>query len=470
MLMFCDAKFGFNRILEMIKPALSKGTRDLPPDAVRKRQQIFNTVRRVFEKFGFEPIETPAIEKMSTLTGKYGEEGDRLIFKILNSGDYLSKVSDTDLTEKNANKLLPQISEKALRYDLTVPFARYVVQHRNDITFPFKRYQMQPVWRADRPQKGRYQEFYQCDADVIGTDSLIAEFDLVKMIDEVFSELGLSVLIKLNNRKVLSGIAKNYGLEERFTEFTVLLDKLDKIGVDGVLEQMQKASFPSNMKDLLTLMVKASTIPDVREQINEIAKFCDEHGIQGIAELNEIITYLERSPLKKATIQIDTTLARGLNYYTGIIIEVVSNDMEMGSICGGGRYDDLTGIFGMPDTSGVGISFGIDRIFDVMEELNAFQDYQGNNSSVLFLNFGDKEVLSCLGMVETLRAKGVTVDIFPDSKKPAKQMKYANAKNFRFVVMVGEEELENNVVRVKDMASGEQQDIPFEKWMNSIDW
>ena len=440
------------------KPSIPKGTRDFGPAEMSRRNYIFTTIRQVFEKYGYQPIETPAMENLSTLLGKYGEEGDKLLFKILNSGDFLSKADDTLMKEKNSLKLSTQISEKGLRYDLTVPFARFVVQHRNDISFPFKRYQMQPVWRADRPQKGRYREFYQCDVDVIGSNSLLNEVDLIRMIDEVFKQLNIKVIIKLNNRKLLSGIAQTIDQPERLTDITVAMDKLDKIGVEKVYDELREKGLSQDaiehLEPILNLSGNnTSKLNCLKELIGSTSD-----GSQGLAELNEILWYLEKFELG-AEIEIDQSLARGLNYYTGAIIEVKAADVAMGSICGGGRYDNLTGIFGLPDVSGVGVSFGAGRIYDVLTELKGFPEDAVTTSKILLVNFGGKETEYALQVLQQLQAAGVASELYPDTAKMKKQMKYADQKQIPFVVLIGEEERTTGILSLKNMKTGEQQKV-----------
>ncbi|WP_347925434.1 histidine--tRNA ligase [Pontimicrobium sp. SW4] len=452
------------------KPSIPKGTRDFNPEQVAKRNYIFNTIKSSFERFGFQPIETPSFENSDTLMGKYGEEGDRLIFKILNSGDYLSKANENAYNEKDSNKLTPSISEKALRYDLTVPFARYVVQHQNDIVFPFKRYQIQPVWRADRPQKGRFREFYQCDADVVGSTSLWQEVEFVQLYDEVFTNLGLKgTTIKINNRKILSGIAEVIGAQDKLIDFTVALDKLDKIGEEKVKEEMLSKGISeegiSKLQPLFTLK------GDFGNQIGSLKTILStsEIGLRGIEELEFIDKAISTLQLKSALLQLDVTLARGLNYYTGAIFEVSAPEgVQMGSIGGGGRYDDLTGIFGMPNVSGVGISFGLDRIYLVLEELNLFPETVSNKVDVLFINFGDKEALFGLKAIKALREKGFNAELYPDTAKMKKQMTYANRRDIPYVVLVGEEELKNNQYTLKEMSSGEQQKCSLDELLNKV--
>ena len=443
------------------KPSIPKGTRDFGPLEMSRRNYIFTTIRNVFEKYGYQPIETPAMENLSTLLGKYGEEGDKLLFKILNSGDFLSKADDQFLQEKNSLKMSTQISEKGLRYDLTVPFARFVVQHRNEISFPFKRYQMQPVWRADRPQKGRYREFYQCDVDVIGSNSLLNEVDLIRMIDEVFTRLNIKIIIKLNNRKLLSGIAETIGHPERLIDITVAMDKLDKIGVDKVYEELREKGISQEAINLLEPVLNLSGSNTSRMNcLKELIGHTDV-GSQGLAELNEILERLEQFDLN-AEIELDQSLARGLNYYTGAIIEVKAADVVMGSICGGGRYDNLTGIFGLPDVSGVGVSFGADRIYDVLTELKGFPEEAILTSKVLLVNFGGKEETYALQVLQQLQAAGIASELYPDVAKMKKQMKYADQKQIPFVVLIGEEERDSGNLSLKNMKTGEQQKVPLE--------
>ena len=452
------------------KPSIPKGTRDFNPEQVAKRNFIFNTIRNQFEKFGFQPIETPSFENSETLMGKYGDEGDRLIFKILNSGDYLNKVDDKLYVEKDSNKITSKISEKALRYDLTVPFARYVVQHQNEIEFPFKRYQMQPVWRADRPQKGRFREFYQCDADVVGSTSLWQEVELVQLYDAVFTALKLKgTTIKINNRKILSGIAEIIGASDKLIDFTVALDKLDKIGEERVKQEMLDKGISQD--GINTLQPLFTLSGDFRTQIAELKTILNssEEGKKGIEELEFIDNAISELGLETATLQLDVTLARGLNYYTGAIFEVSAPEsVEMGSIGGGGRYDDLTGIFGMKGVSGVGISFGLDRIYLVLEELNLFPETVNNNIEILFINFGDKEALYCLKSIKKLRSHGFNAELYPDNAKMKKQMNHANKRNIPFVVLVGEQEINKNVYTLKNMISGEQLELTFEGLISNL--
>ena len=439
----------------MQKPSIPKGTRDFSPEEMAKRNYIFDTIKEVYKLYGYRQIETPAMENLSTLMGKYGDEGDKLLFKILNSGDYLSKISNEDLEEKNPAKTAVKISERGLRYDLTVPFARYVVMHRNEITFPFKRYQIQPVWRADRPQRGRYREFFQCDADVVGSDSLLNEVELVQIIDEVFNRLNIRVCVKLNNRKILSGIAEVIGEAEKIVDITVAIDKLDKIGLEKVNEELTSKGISDEAIQKLQPIIKLSgTIDEKFATMREVLA-TSNIGTEGIKEMEYIFNSLEIMNVA-CDVELDLTLARGLNYYTGAIIEVKALDVEIGSITGGGRYDNLTGIFGMPDVSGVGISFGADRIYDVLNQLDLYPDKFGNATDVLFVNFGEKEVMHILPIVTKLRTNGIRSEIYPDSAKMKKQMTYADNNHIPFVAMIGENEIEENKVMLKNMKSGEQ--------------
>lgn len=457
----------------MQKPAIPKGTRDFSPTEMVRREYIFNTIRTVFKKYGYSPIETPAMENLSTLLGKYGEEGDKLLFKILNSGDFLAK-ADNSLSY-DSNKYSLEISEKGLRYDLTVPFARYVVQNRNDITFPFKRYQIQPVWRADRPQKGRYREFYQCDADVIGSNALINEVELIQIIDEVFATLGIDVTIKLNNRKILAGIAEEIGVPERLVDITVALDKLEKIGRDGFIEELKSRNLPIDAIDKLYSFIFAEKKGIISKDYSNQEKILlleawlmdSEVGKNGIIELKRILDFF---PVTKRTpiIEIDLTLARGLNYYTGAIIEVKADDIEIGSICGGGRYDDLTGIFGLPDVSGVGISFGADRVYDVMNQLGLFPKEVTASTRLLIVNFGEEEQSVCLKLLNQIRKAGISAEYYPDKTKLKKQMGYANAKKIPYVLLVGEDEINNERYTLRDMETGDEQALTAEKIIKQL--
>ena len=443
------------------KASIPKGTRDFSSEVMMQRNYVFKTIQSAFQRFGFMPIETPAMENLDTLIGKYGEEGDRLIFKILNSGDYLSKASLCgDMTSKSLTK---QISEKALRYDLTVPFARYVVQNKNDITFPFKRYQMQPVWRADRPQKGRFREFYQCDADVVGSDSLLYEVELVQLYDEVFATLGLQdYSICINNRKVLSGIVESIGESEKFIDITAALDKLDKIGVEKVQEEMRiKGVDDEAIAKMIPLFELSGSNTNKLDKL-ELFLSNSEVGKKGVEELRFVLNMLSDLGLRKAKLELDITLARGLNYYTGAIFEVKTNEVQMGSIGGGGRYDDLTSIFGLKDVSGVGISFGVDRICLVLEELNLFPELLEASTQLMFVNFGEQEAAYCMKLLKQLRDVGVNAEIYPTAAKMKKQMNYADKKSVKYVVLVGENEMASGNLTVKNMSKGTQQSLTIE--------
>ncbi|WP_282075364.1 histidine--tRNA ligase [Maribacter aquivivus] len=447
------------------KPSIPKGTRDFNPSEIAKRNYIFDIIKKNFQTYGFQPIETPSFENSDTLLGKYGEEGDRLIFKILNSGDFISKVDDTTYADKNSNSIAPKITEKALRYDLTVPFARYVVMHQNELDFPFKRYQIQPVWRADRPQKGRFREFFQCDADVVGSDSLLQEVELIQLYDAVFSELKLeSATIKMNNRKILAGIAEVIGAKDLLIDFTVALDKLDKIGEDGVKKEMlAKGISEEAIEKASPLFLPQGSNDEQLERLDTLLKDSEE-GKKGLEELRFILETIAVLGLQSANLSIDVTLARGLNYYTGAIFEVAAPEgVKMGSIGGGGRYDDLTGIFGLKNVSGVGISFGLDRIYLVLEDLNLFPEAIDQSLQVLCVNFGDKEAMAALKLVSQLRKSGVKADIYPSSAKMQKQMKYANNRNVPYVILIGEQELSNNSFIVKNMKEGSQKEYSLSK-------
>ena len=440
------------------KPSIPKGTRDFNPSEIAKRNYIFDTIKKNFQTYGFQPIETPSFENSDTLLGKYGEEGDRLIFKILNSGDFLRKVDDATYAEKNSNNIAPKITEKALRYDLTVPFARYVVMHQNELDFPFKRYQIQPVWRADRPQKGRFREFFQCDADVVGSDSLLQEVELVQLYDAVFSDLKLEgATIKMNNRKILAGIAEVIGAKDLLIDFTVALDKLDKIGEDGVKKEMlAKGITEEAIEKASPLFLPQGSNNEQLERLDGLLKDSEE-GKKGLDELRFILETISALGLQSAKLSIDVTLARGLNYYTGAIFEVAAPEgVKMGSIGGGGRYDDLTGIFGLKNVSGVGISFGLDRIYLVLEELDLFPEAIDRSLQVLCVNFGEKEAMAALKLVTQLRKAGIKADMYPSSAKMQKQMKYANNRNVPYVILIGEQELSNNSFVVKNMNEGSQ--------------
>ena len=437
------------------KPSIPKGTRDFSPAIMAKRNYIFDTIKGVFKLYGFQAIETPAMENLSSLMGKYGEEGDKLLFKVLNSGDFLKKTTNEELTERNPLKLSTKISEKGLRYDLTVPFARYVVQHRNDIQFPFKRYQIQPVWRADRPQKGRYREFYQCDVDVIGSNSLLSEVELVQIISNVFAKLGLNTVTKLNNRKILSGIAEIIGQKEKIVDITVAIDKLDKIGLENVNKELIEKGIPEEAIEQLQPIIKLSgTNEEKLDKLSEVLA-ASEIGLKGIEELRKVFSYLSNFELE-TEVELDLTLARGLSYYTGAIFEVKAKDYAIGSICGGGRYDDLTGIFGLKDVSGVGVSFGADRIFDVLTGLDKFPASAEATTQLLFVNFGEKEEAYTLPLLEKLRKASISTEIYPDKAKMKKQMTYANKKNIPYVAIIGENEMEKGKISLKNMESGEQ--------------
>jgi histidyl-tRNA synthetase len=444
------------------KPSIPKGTRDFSPAEMVKRNYIFETIKEVFRLYGFQPIETPAMENLSTLTGKYGEEGDKLLFKILNSGDFISNVSDELLAEKNSNKLTPKIAEKGLRYDLTVPFARFVVQYQNEITFPFKRYQIQPVWRADRPQKGRYREFYQCDVDVIGSNSLLNEVELVQIIDDVFTRLKINTVVKINNRKILSGIAEIIGENQRITDITVAIDKLDKIGIDNVNTELAERGISKvAIEKLQPILALKGNIAEKVEQLETILS-ASEIGMKGVTEIKKLFRYLNRLKLN-TEIELDLTLARGLNYYTGAIFEVKARNFEIGSICGGGRYDDLAGVFGLPNVSGVGVSFGAERIYDVLTQMQLFPQESRETTKVLFVNFGENEEAYCLPVLADLRKKGINAEIFPDSTKMQKQLNYANKKEIPFVVLAGEAEVQAQTFTLKNMETGDQKSVSVEE-------
>jgi len=439
----------------MQKPSIPKGTRDFTPQEMANRNYIFNTIKDVFRLYGFQQIETPAMENLSTLMGKYGEEGDKLLFKILNSGDYLSGLTETELTGRNSLKLTNKISEKGLRYDLTVPFARFVVQHQNEISFPFKRYQIQPVWRADRPQKGRYREFYQCDVDVVGSDSLLNELELIQIVDEIYRRLKINVVVKINNRKILSGIAEIIGEAEKITDITVAIDKMDKIGLEKVNEEIASKGISKEAIDKLQPILKLSgTNAEKLEQLKRVLAE-SEVGLKGVTELETIFGLCEAMKVQ-TTLELDLTLARGLNYYTGAIFEVKALDVEMGSITGGGRYDNLTGVFGMEGVSGVGISFGADRIYDVLNQLELYPETSVEQTKILFVSFGEKELMYSLPWLSSLRAKGINAEIYPEPAKMKKQMSYADNKKIPFVAIVGETEMNEGKVMLKNMKTGEQ--------------
>lgn len=438
------------------KPSIPKGTRDFGPIEMAKRNYIFDTIKQVYALYGFQQIETPAMETLQTLMGKYGEEGDKLLFKVLNSGDYLSKLSDEELAGRNSLRLASKLCEKGLRYDLTVPFARYVVMHRDELQLPFKRYQIQPVWRADRPQKGRYREFFQCDADVVGSDSLLNEVELMQIVDTVFCRFGIRVQIKINNRKILSGIAEVIGEADKIVDITVAIDKLDKIGLDNVNEELRQSGISDEAIEKLQPIISLQGTNEEKLQTIEQVLATSEIGVKGVEETRFILQTLERIGLKNE-MQLDLTLARGLNYYTGAIFEVKALDTPMGSITGGGRYDNLTGIFGMPGLSGVGISFGADRIYDVLNALDLYPKETLNTTQLLFINFGDAETAYCLPILAKARQNGIRTEIFPDAAKMKKQMSYANAKHIPYVALTGENEIKEGKVTLKNMETGEQQ-------------
>lgn len=449
------------------KPSIPKGTRDFGPVEMAKRNYIFDTIKEVYALYGFQQIETPAMETLQTLMGKYGEEGDKLLFKILNSGDYMNKVSDEDLHSLNSLKLAAKLCEKGLRYDLTVPFARYVVQHREELQLPFKRYQIQPVWRADRPQKGRYREFYQCDADVVGSDSLLNEVELMQIVDTVFTKFGVRVCIKINNRKILTGIAEVIGEAEKIVDITVAIDKLDKIGLEKVNEELRNDGISEEAIEMLQPIISLSGSNEEKLEVISQVLAGSETGLKGVEETRFILDTLKAVGLNNE-IELDLTLARGLNYYTGAIFEVKALDTPMGSITGGGRYDNLTGIFGLPGLSGVGISFGADRIYDVLNALDLYPKEAVNSTQVLFINFGETETAYCLPIVGKLRQAGIRSEIFPDKAKMKKQMSYANAKNIPFVVLAGENEMSAGKVTLKNMESGEQTLVTAEELIAAV--
>lgn len=452
------------------KPTIPKGTRDFSPAEVTRRNYIVQTIKKQFQHFGFQPIETPSFENSDTLMGKYGEEGDRLIFKILNSGDFLRKVEDDLYAEKNSLKITSKISEKALRYDLTVPFARYVVQHQNELEFPFKRYQIQPVWRADRPQKGRFREFYQCDADVVGSDSLWQEVEFAQLYDAVFTQLNLKgVILKINNRKILSGFAEVIGESDKLIDFTVALDKLDKIGEEGVKKEMlEKGISEEAIAKIQPIFQLEGTFAEKIEGLKDILE-TSEIGQKGIEELQFMQRAIAEMPLATAKLDLDVTLARGLNYYTGAIYEVAPPaEVKMGSIGGGGRYDDLTGIFGLKNMSGIGISFGLDRIYLVLEELGLFPETVSSNTEILFINFGEKEALYAMKAVQKLRAAGIVAELYPDSAKMKKQMNHANRREIGHVILAGSEEMKNEQFTFKNMKSGEQQTLSIQEIIEEL--
>ena len=446
----------------MSKPSIPEGTRDFSPEIVAKRNYIFDTVKKVFVKYGFQPIETPTVEKLSTLTGKYGEEGDRLVFKILNNGDFLQKADKQALTDLNSTKLISSIADRGLRYDLTVPFARYVVMHQNDITFPFKRYQIQPVWRGDRPQKGRYREFYQCDVDVVGSNSLMYEAELVQIYDEVFAQLGLNVTIKINNRKILFGMAEAAGISDKFVDMTVAIDKLDKIGWAGVEKELQGRGINESAINMIDKLLKINTLQELESFSSQ-----SESLLRGIEELRQFHKYFDLKPSTNK-IQFDITLARGLNYYTGCIFEVQAHDVKMGSIGGGGRYDDLTGVFGLKGVSGVGVSFGADRIYDCLEELDLFPKNSQQSLKVLIVSFDDVTHSFGFQCLNELRASGINSELYPEPTKVKKQMDYANKRGVPYVILIGSDEMASNLLALKNMETGEQEKLSLDKIVEKL--
>lgn len=454
--------------MSITKPSIPKGTRDFSPEEMRKRNFIFDTLREIFRKYGYQQIETPAMENLSTLLGKYGEEGDKLLFRILNSGNFLEGLSEEEMAKMDIPQLSSYICEKGLRYDLTVPFARYVVQYRNDITFPFKRFQIQPVWRADRPQKGRYREFYQCDVDVVGSDSLLNEAELIQIIDEAFDKMGVRTVVKVNNRKILTGIADYIGEPERIVDITIAIDKLEKVGWERVQEELFERGLAEAAVKELKSIVQVVEMGNI-EKLDFLEKvlFASEVGLAGIKELRTLLEYVDILGVKTA-VEVDLTLARGLNYYTGAIFEVKALDVEMGSICGGGRYDNLTGIFGMPGVSGVGISFGADRIFDVLNQLNKYPQDSTQGTQILFINFGEKEERYCLPLVSRIRANGINAELFPGSVKMKKQMAYADAKKIPYVALIGDNEMQQNLISLKNMQTGEQKTVSLDELIKVI--
>ncbi len=448
-------------------PSIPKGTRDFSPDEMTRRNYIFDTIKQVFQRYGYLPIETPAMETLSTLMGKCGEEEDKLLFKILNLGNFLSKIEPDELKNINSKNLTAKISEKGLRYDLTIPFARYVVQHQHQITFPFKRYQIQPVWRADRPQKSRYREFYQCDVDVIGSNSLLNEVELIQIIDNVFEKLRINTIVKINNRKILYGIAEIINQADKFLVITIAIDKLQKIGISKVNEELIQKGISKKAVNQLQPIINLSGGND--EKINKLKKILEnsEIGLKGIEEIQTIFNYLQNLSVK-LEIELDLTLARGLNYYTGTIIEVNAKNTAIGSICGGGRYDDLTGVFGLQDISGVGISFGADRIYDVLNQLNLFPENLASITKLMFVNFGKNEEKYCLPLLEKIRKAGINAEIYPSSAKIKKQMTYANNKNIPYVALIGENEMNQGIINLKNMTTGEQNMVSMEELIKII--
>ncbi len=451
----------------MKKISIPKGTRDFSPAAMAGRKYIFDTIEEIFRLYGYQPIETPAMENLDTLLGKYGEEGDKLLFKVLNSGDFLNGIEGADLVSPDTGRLSTKICEKGLRYDLTVPFARYVVQHRNDITFPFKRYQIQPVWRADRPQKGRYREFYQCDVDIIGSSSLLNEMELIEIVDRVFRKFSIKTTIKINNRKILAGIAEILDESNNLTMITTALDKFDKIGSEGVNRELKDKGIADQVIERLQPIINLSgSARDKLTILSDILKE-SEIGLKGVEEMERLFDYLEIREMKSG-LELDLTLARGLNYYTGAIIEVLADEVKIGSICGGGRYDDLTGIFGLEDVSGVGVSFGADRIYDVLDQLELFPEEVSTGTRLLFINFGEKEENYILSILPGIRDADIPAEIYPDPAKLKKQMSYANQKGIPYVALVGEREMNNNVISLKDMTSGEQKECSVDEAIQLI--
>ncbi|GJM34167.1 MAG: histidine--tRNA ligase [Saprospiraceae bacterium] len=446
----------------MAKVSIPKGTRDFSPEEVEKRNFIFNTIREVFVRYGYRPIETPTMENLSTLTGKYGEEGDKLLFKVLNNGDFLSKADEAALNNRDSNQLIASISKRGMRYDLTVPFARYVVMHQNDIAFPFKRYQIQPVWRADRPQKGRYQEFFQCDVDVVGSNSLVYEAELVQIYDEVFAKLGMDVEIKINNRKILAGIAEAAGIADQFMDMTIAIDKLDKVGLQGVQDELRKKDIPESAIATISKILEVKSLGDLKPHFAN-----SPSGQKGIEELETVYEYFDASQAANE-VNFDITLARGLNYYTGCIFEVKAKNVQMGSIGGGGRYDDLTSIFGLKDVSGVGVSFGAERIYDVMEELKLFPEQTGTSLKVLFIAFDEASHRYAFRCLNKVRAAGINSELYPEPVKIQKQMKYANARQVPYVVLIGTNEVDSGLLSFKNMESGEQEKLTLDQIIGKI--
>ena len=449
------------------KPSIPKGTRDFTPAETIRRNYIFDTIRTVFNLYGYQPIETPAMENLSTLMGKYGEEGDKLLFKILNSGDFASKVRDESWQEKNSQRLTTKISDKGLRYDLTVPFARFVVQHQNEITFPFKRYQIQPVWRADRPQRGRYREFFQCDVDVVGSNSLLNELELIQIVEEVYKRLNLEVTLKINNRKILAGIAESIGHSDKLVDITVAIDKIDKIGLEGIVKELlAKGLLEQEIETIKPIITHKGSTSEKLELLKTQLKD-SEIGMLGIEEMETLFNYTKSAKVD-LDIELDLSLARGLNYYTGAIFEVVSKEVEIGSITGGGRYDDLTSIFGLKDVSGVGISFGADRIYDVLSQTNKFPVYKKEQTQLMFVNFGEEESLFALSLLKQIREAGINAELYSKKAKLKKQFSYANQKEIPFVATVGADEIANNSIQLKDMDSGEQVQITLTELIQKI--